>query len=160
MDMLRTDMASLPKPGDVDLEQRIRHDLAFLFDEYGAVVSSNTLDDFGISEVTVAVGNVEFKFEKNDREQESKIAVGPRDGHGLWEPLHVALAASTGEDAAALSVPISYNGDPTKLSYIGLSRVAANLKRRFELLNGAFASENYPTTRARMAHMERTVHPK
>jgi hypothetical protein len=146
--------------GDVELGQRDRRELAFLFEEYGATVSSNTLEAFGNSEVRVAVGNLEFKFEKNDQESRTHVAVGPRDGHGLWELLHVALAASTGEDAAALSVPISYTDDPARLSYIGLSRLAAILKPRFERLNAAFESEHYPTTRARMVQIERSVHPK
>jgi hypothetical protein len=72
----------------------------------------------------------------------------------------VALAASTGEDAATLTVPISYNDDPATLSYIGLTTLAAVLKPRFERLNHAFAPENYPATHSRMVQIERAVHPK
>ena len=150
----------MSRVGDVDLEQRVRRDLAFLFEEYGATVSANILDAFGDSEITVAVGNVEFQFAKNIRDQEFRIAVGPRNGHGVWELLHVALAASTGEEAATLTVPVSCNDDPATLSYFGLTRLAAVLKARFECLNRAFAPENYPATNSRMVQIERTVHPK
>jgi len=86
------------KRKDADLEQRIRRDLVFLFDKHGATVSSNTLEAFGNSQITVAVGNLEFQFAKNDRDGEARVMVGPRNGHGVWELLRVALAASTGED--------------------------------------------------------------
>lgn len=146
-----------PKRGDAYLEQRIRRDLAFLFEKYGATVSSNTLEAFGNSEVTVAVGNLEFQFAKNDRDHEFRVSVGPRNGHGLWELLHVALAASTGEEAATMRFLISYSDDPTKLSYTSL---AALLKPRLDRLNDAFAPENYPATHSRMVQIERIVHPR
>jgi hypothetical protein len=57
------------KRKDAELEQRIRGDLAFLFDEHGATVSSNTLEAFGNSEIAVAVGNLEFQFAKDHRAQ-------------------------------------------------------------------------------------------
>jgi hypothetical protein len=154
------DMTLLPKRGDVDLEGRVRNDMAFLFEEHGATVSANTLQAFGNSEITVTVGNLEFQFAKNDRDQEFKVRVAPSNGTGVWELPHVALAASTGEDAATLIVPISYNDDPAAVSYIGLTRLAAELKPRFERLNRAFAPENYPATHFRMVQIERAVHPK
>ena len=153
-------MTFLPKSGDVDLERRVRHDLAFIFEEHGATVSVNTLEAFGNSEITVTAGNLEFQFAKNDRDQEFRVVVAPRNGHGVWELLHIALAASTGEDAATLTVPISYHDDPATLSYIGLTALAAVLKPRFERLNRAFAPENYPATHSRMVQIERAVHPK
>src|SRR5271170_5771062 len=123
-------MTFLPKSGDADLERRVRRDLAFLFEEYGAAVSANTLEAFGNSEITVIAGNLEFKFAKNERDHEFQVVVAPRSGHGVWELLHVALAASTGEDAATLTVPISYHDDPAVLFYIGLATLAAELKPR------------------------------
>jgi hypothetical protein len=158
--MLRTDKTSAPKSGDVDLERLVRRDLAFLFEENQATVSANTIEGFGNSQLTVAVGNLEFEFAKNDRDQQFQVTVGPRNGKGIWELLHVALAASTGEDAAALTVPISYNDDPATLSYIGLINLARLLRPRFENLNRAFAPENYPATRSRMVQIERAVHPR
>jgi hypothetical protein len=86
--------------------------------------------------------------------------VGPRNGHGVWELLQVALAASTGEDASGLTFPISFSDDPATLSYIGLASLAAGLKPRFARLNDAFAPQNYPDTHVRMAHIERRAHPK
>ena len=148
------------KRKDADLEQRIRRDLVFLFDEHGATVSSNTLDAFGNSQITVAVGNLEFQFAKNDRDGEARVMVGPRNGHGVWELLRVALAASTGEDVAGLTFPISFSDDPASLHYIGLASLAACLKPRFDRLNDAFAPQNYPDTHARMAHIERITHPR
>jgi hypothetical protein len=112
-------------PQDLELEQRVRRDLA-----------------------------------KNERDREYRAVVGPRNGHGVWELLHVALAASTGEDPTHLSFPISYNDDPAATSYIGLTRLASILKPRVDRLNEAFAPENYPATRFRMAQIERVVHPK
>jgi hypothetical protein len=70
------------------------------------------------------------------------------------------LAAATGESPSSLVVPFSYNDDPTKLSYIGLARVAAILKPRLAKLESAFAPENYSATRSRMSKIERMVHPK
>ena len=148
------------KRRDADLEQRVRRDLAFLFDEYGATVSSNTVVAFGNSQITVAAGNLEFQFVKNDRDGDARVMVGPRNGHGVWELLRVALAASTGEDASVLSFPISFSDDPATLSYIGLTRLAAGLKPRFARLNDAFAPQNYPDTHVRMARIERRAHPK
>ena len=152
---------------DSELEERVCRDLAFLFDQYGATVSSNTREAFGNSEVTVAVGNLEFKFAKNDRDGEFRVVVGPRNGLGLWELLHVALAASTGEDPANLSFPISYSDDHSGssplglgLSCVGLTRLASVLEPRFGRLNEAFAPVNYPATHARMTQIERVVHPK
>jgi hypothetical protein len=158
--MISDDNATWPRSGDGNLEQRVRRDLAFLFEDYGATVSANTLEPFGNSEITVVVGNVEFQFAKNNRDQDFRAAVGPRDGNGLWELLHVALAASTGEDAATLIVPISYDDDPADLPYIGLTSIAAVLRPRFERLNRAFAPENYPATHSRMVQIERMVHPQ
>ena len=159
------DMDALGKPptlqsGDADLEQRVHRDLAFLFEMRGAIVTSNTLQAFGNSEVTIAVGNLEFQFAKNRRDDDFRISVGPRNGHGVWESLHIALAASTGEDPGALTFPISYSDDPVKLSYVGFTGLASVLKPRFERLNEAFSSENYPATHARMVQIERRVHPK
>ena len=145
---------------DVDLEQRVRRDLAFLFEEQGATVRSNTLQDFGNSEVIVAAGNLDFQFAKNPRDGETRVAVGPRNGHGVWELLHVALAAATGEDAMSLTFPISYSDDPAKLSYVGLTRVAEVLRPRFERLDSAFAPDNYFVTHSRMMQIERLVHPR
>jgi hypothetical protein len=145
---------------DSDLEERVRRDLAFLFDHYGATVSSNTLQAYGVSEVSVVVGHLEFQFAKNDREGDRRAVVGPRNGHGVWELLVVALAASTGEDPIALNFPISYSDDPAGLSYIGLTLLASVLKPRLDRLNEAFAPENYPTTRSRMVEIERIVHPR
>jgi hypothetical protein len=145
---------------DSDLEQRIRRDLAFLFDQYGATVGSNTLQAYGNSEVSVVVGHLEFQFAKNDRDGECRVVVGPRNGHGVWELLLVALAASTGEDPITLTFPISYSDDPAGPSYIGLARLASVLKPRLDRLNEAFAPENYPATRSRMVEIERIVHPR
>jgi len=153
-------MTLLPKNGDVDLERRVRRDPAFLFEEHGATITANTLEAFGNSEIMVIAGNLEFKFAKNERDQEFRVVVAPRNGHGVWELLHVALAASTGEDAATLTFPISYNDDPAMLSYIGLTALAAELKPRFEHLNRAFAPENYPATHSQMIQIDRAVHPR
>jgi hypothetical protein len=128
---------------DLDLEQRVRRDLAFLFDQYGATLDSNALEAYGNSEVSVGAGNLELQFVKNERDGEYRTTVvGPRNGHGVWEQLQVALAASTGEDPANFSVPISYSDDPAGLSYTGLAKLAFVLKPRFDRLDKAFAS--YP----------------
>ena len=79
---------------DADLEQRVRRDFAFLFEEHGATVRSITLQDFGNSEVIVGAGNLDFQFAKNERDGEIRVVVGPRNGHGVWKLLHVALARS------------------------------------------------------------------
>ncbi len=152
--------ASTPQDRDIDLEQRVHRDLAFLFEEREAIVTSNAVQPFGNSEVTISVGNLEFQFSRNQRDDEFRISVGPRNGHGLWEFLHVALAASTGEDPASLAFPISTSDDPTRLSYIGFTKMSSVLKPRFERLNEAFAPENYLATHARMVQIERKVHPK
>ena len=144
---------------DSGLEQMVRRDLAFLFDQHGAIVSSNTVQAYGNSEVLVAVGNLEFQFAKNDRDGENRAVVGPRNGHGVWELLSVALAASTGENANTLSCPVSYRDDPAALSYIGLTKLASLLKPRFDRLNEAFAPENYAATNLRMVQIEHELHP-
>jgi hypothetical protein len=155
------ELAKVLGGGDVDLERRVRRDLAFLFEKYGATVRMNTIEPFGNSEVMVTVGNLEFQFERNDRDQRVPgFRVGLRNGHGVWELLHVALAASTGESADNLNIPISYTDDPALLSYVGLTRLAAVLEPRLERLNLAFAPENYPATHSRMVQIERGVHPK
>jgi hypothetical protein len=156
----RTNAERLSKKSDSDLEQRVRRDLAFLFDQYGATIRSNSVGAYGNSEVAVAVGHLEFQFAKNDRDGECRAVVGPRDGHGVWELILVALAASTGEDPTALTFPISYSDDPEGLSYIGLARLATVLKPRIDRLNEAFGPENYPATRSRMIQIERIVHPR
>jgi hypothetical protein len=51
-------------------------------------------------------GNVEFKFAKNKRDADYSILVAPRETDGVWELLHVALAAATGDDARSLIVPV------------------------------------------------------
>jgi hypothetical protein len=142
------------------LEERVRRDLTFLFDEYGATVTSNIVERFGAAEVTVAAGSLELCFGKNDRDAADRLLVAPRDGHGVWELLNVALAAATGDDPKSLVVPFSYSDEPTTLSYVGLTRVAEILKPRFARLQRAFAPENYPTTHSRMAEIERMVHPR
>ena len=155
-----TDSLRQARTKDLDLEERVRRDLAFLFDQYEAKIGSNTREDHGSSQLSIVVGNLEFQFEKNDRGVENTALVGPRNGHGIWELLVVALAASTGEDPMTLKFPISYSGDPAGLSYVGLSRLASVLKPRFDRLNEAFSPENYPATHARMVKIERILHPK
>jgi hypothetical protein len=146
-------------PKDEDLERRVRRDLSFLFEEYGGVVTSSTMQWVGISEILVGVGNLEFKFARNARDEENVVKVGPRNGLGIWELLPVALAASTGEDPRALTSPVSFEDDPKLLSYIGLTRLASILRPRFELLSQAFAPEHYATTQLSLAQIERKVHP-
>lgn len=142
------------------MEQRIRRDLAFLFEEHGAAVRSNTVDPFGFSQIVVTAGNVDFRFTYLKREDDCQLAVGPSDGHGVWELPHVALAAATGESAEGLFVPLSCGDHPGDSSYLGLTAVAAVLKPRFAELNKAFAPQNYPATQSRMADIERAVHPR
>ena len=71
-----TNAARQARSRDSDLEQRVRRDLTFLFDQYGAIVSSSTLQGHGNSEVSVAVGNLEFQFAKNQRDGEDRAVVG------------------------------------------------------------------------------------
>lgn len=144
---------------DVALEQRVRRDLEFLFLDYGATVTANTVESFGISELTLETDSVELKFTKNNRDSDYRILVAPRKVDGVWELLHVALAASTGDDAKSLVVPVYYDDEPTELSYVGLTRVAEIMKPRFAQLERAFAPENYPATHSRMVEIERLVHP-
>jgi hypothetical protein len=145
---------------DVSLEQNVRRDLGFLFSEYGATVTSNTVEAFGTSELMLEAGNVEFKFTKNKRDADYRILVSPRKPRGVWELLHVALAAASGEDARSLITPVYYDDEPSQLSYIGLTRVAEVLKPRFAQLDSAFNPQNYPATHSRMIQIERLVHPK
>ncbi|HEY1498401.1 MAG TPA: hypothetical protein VGF88_02370 [Acidobacteriaceae bacterium] len=140
------------------MEQRIRRDLAFLFEEHGATVRSNTVDSFGFSQILITAGNVEFRFTYLKREDDCQLAVGPSDGHGVWELPHVALAAATGESTEALFVPLSCGDHPGNPSDLGFTGVASVLKPRFAELNKAFAPENYPATQSRMADIERAVH--
>src|ERR1700722_11199414 len=134
---------------DLALEQRVRHDLEFLFLEYGATVTANTVEPFGISELTVETDSVALKFTKNKRDADCRILAAPRRVDGVWELLHVALAASTGDDVKSLVVPVYYDDEPTELSYVGLTRVAEIMKPRFAQLERAFAPENYPATHSR-----------
>jgi hypothetical protein len=71
-----------------------------------ATVASNTLGAFGSSELLLDVGNLEFKFTKNERDADYRILVAPRNTNGIWELLHVALAAATGDDVRSLIVPV------------------------------------------------------
>jgi hypothetical protein len=123
-------------------------------------VRSNTIDPFGFSQIIVAAGNVDFCMTYLKREDDCQLAVGPRDGHGVWELLHVALAAATGESAEGLFVPLSCGDHPGGPSDLGLTGVASVLKPRFAELNKAFAPENYRATQSRMANIERAVHPR
>jgi hypothetical protein len=148
------------KQSDVTLEQRVRRDLDFLFVKYGATVIANTVEAFGISELIVETDGVELKFTNNKRDADYRILVAPRKVDGVWELLHVALAASTGDDANSLVVSIYYDDEPTELSYVGLTRVAEIMKPRFAQLERAFAPENYPATHSRMVEIERLVHPQ
>ncbi len=149
-----------PKQSDVALEQRVRRDLDFLFVEYGATVTANTVEPFGISELTVETDSVELKFTNNKRDADYRILAAPRNVHGVWELLYVALAAATGDEANSLVVPVCYSDEPSELSYVGLTRVAEIMKPRFGQLERAFAPENYPATRSRMVEIERLVHPR
>jgi len=103
---------------DVALEQRVRRDLEFLFLEYGATITANTVESFGISELTVETDAVELKFTKNNRDSDYRILVAPRKVDGVWELLHVAMAASTGADDKSLVVPVYYDDEATGLSYV------------------------------------------
>jgi hypothetical protein len=85
-------MPFLPKSRDVDLERRVRHDLAFLFEEHGATVSGNIHEALGNSEITVTAGNLEFQFAKYDRDQEFRVAVAPRNGHGVCRNCYTSLS--------------------------------------------------------------------
>jgi hypothetical protein len=145
---------------DVSLELRVHHDLDFLFTDYGATVTSNTVEAFGICELMVEVGNVVFKFTNNKHDADYRILVAPRNADGIWELLHVALAAATGDDARSFIAPVNYGDEPSQLSYVGLTRVAEVLRPRFKQLDSAFEPKNYPATRSRMVQIERLVHPR
>jgi hypothetical protein len=149
-----------PTQSDVALEQRVRRDLEFLFLKYGATVTANTVESFGISELTVETDNVELKFTKNNRDADYRVLVAPRRIDGVWELLQVALAASTGDDAKSLVVPAYFDDEPAELSYVGLTRVAEIMRPRFAQLERAFAPENYRATHTRMVEIERLVHPR
>ena len=142
------------------MEDQIRRDLSFLFDDHGATVASNTLEHFGISEVIVAVGNVDFLFKCNRRDDECEILSGPHDGHGIWEFLHVALAAATGEPVDTLYIPLSCSESSGEAQYAGLRRLASVLKPRFAALNSAFAPDNYPVTHSRIVEIEWPIRPR
>jgi hypothetical protein len=146
--------------GDVALEQRARRDLDFLFSDYRATVIANTVEAFGIPEFIVETATVELKFTNNKRDADYRIMVAPRNVEGVWELLHVALAASTGDEANSLVVPVYYDDEPTQVSYVGLTRVAEIMKPRFARLERAFAPENYSATHSRMVEIERLVHPR
>ena len=143
---------------DSELEQRIRRGLRSLFERYGAVITSNTLQPYGNSQISLAAGNVEFQFDKNERDGECRVLVGPREGYGVWKIVQVALSASTGEDAKAFAFRFSYSDDPVSLSYVGLTELGFLLESRFDRLNEAFPHDNYPATRLRMAELERELH--
>jgi hypothetical protein len=151
-----------PRASGVSLEERVRRDLGFLFSEHGATVTSNTAQAFGTSELTLDVRNVAFKFTKNKRDADYRVVVAPRNADGVWELLHVALAAATGDDAKSLIVPVFYDYDdePSQFSYVGLTRVAEILRPRFVRLDSAFDPQNYPATYWRMVQIERLVHPR
>jgi hypothetical protein len=145
---------------DKSMEDQIRRDLSFLFDDHSAIVSSNTIEQFGISEVIVAVGNLDFLFRYNRRDDECEILSGPHDGHGIWEFLHVALAAATGEPVNTLYAPLSCVANSSGTRYTGLTWLASILKPRFAALNTAFAPENYPATHTQMVEIEWSIHPR
>jgi hypothetical protein len=142
------------------LEERVRRDLDFLFADHRARVVSRTAQPFGISEVTVATRNLELKFESNPRDADYRVLLGPHNTSGVWELLHVALAAATGEQPKSLMAPFSYTDEPSDLAYVGLTRVAEILKPRLAQLELAFAPENYAKTHSRAVEIERSVHPK
>jgi len=104
---------------------------------------------FGISELIVETSTVDLKFTNNKRDADYRIMVAPRNVDGVWELLQVALAASTGDEANSLVVPVYYDDEPTQLSYVGLTRLAEIMKPRFAQLERAFAPENYPATHSR-----------
>ena len=145
---------------DKTMEDQIRRDLAFLFEDHGAVIRSNTLEHFGLSEVIVAAGNLDFLFRSNRPDDECEVQLGPNNGHGVWERLHVALAAATGEPVDTLYAPLSCVANSSETRYTGLTRLASILKPRFAALNTAFAPENYPVTHSRMVEIEWTIHPR
>jgi hypothetical protein len=142
------------------LEQTVRRDLDFLFAQHDATVTANTIEAFGISALRLSAGNVEFQFTNNSRDADDRILVGPRNANGIWELLHVALVAATGEDARSLIVQVQYDDQPSQFANVGLTRVAEILKPRFMQLDLAFRPENYSATHSRMVQIERQVHPR
>jgi hypothetical protein len=140
-----------------NLEIRIRRDLDFLFSQEGATFRNCATDSRGNVEAEVQASKVAFQFAWNIRDGEDRVMVAPSDGRGVWELIHVALAASTGEDVRSLSVPFSNTDDPGTVSYVGLSRLRSFLLPRFAQLNDAFAPKSYAATRLRMAHIEREL---
>ncbi len=147
----------MPHGRSESLEFRIRRDLDFLFSREGAAFRNCGTDPRGNVEGHVEAGNVVFQFAWNIRDGEDRLMVAPRDGRGVWEFIHVALAASTGEDVRSLTAPFSYTDDPGTASYVGLSRLSSVLRPRFKQLNDAFAPELYEATRQRMAQIEREL---
>jgi len=70
--------------------------------------------------VIVAVGNVDFLFKYNRRDDECEVLSGPHDGHGIWEFLGVALAAATDEPVDTLYAPLSCSESSGEAQYAGL----------------------------------------
>jgi hypothetical protein len=147
------------RPDDF-LEQQVRHNFEFLFVEHEAQITSNVIEIPGVSELTLAVGNLEFKFSNNDRDGDHSVLVAPRNANGVWEMLHIALAAATGEEAESLMVPAVYDRESRKIKYVEFARISEILKPRFSKLDFAFRPENYPSTHSRMVQLERQIHPR
>jgi hypothetical protein len=145
----------VPKGSDRELERRIRRDLAFLFEEHGAIITSNSYYPraFGNAIVELQSGNVLFKVLKDQREHEIRVDVAPVSAPSEWEYLHIALATCTGEISDDLRYSARYDDNPRDEHYVGLSEVAEILAPRLTTLNDAFLPENYERVRAAYMNM-------
>jgi hypothetical protein len=64
---------------DKTMEDQIRRDLAFLLEDHGAIIRSNTVEHYGLSEVIVAAGNLDFLFRSNRHDDECEVQLGPNN---------------------------------------------------------------------------------
>jgi hypothetical protein len=138
------------KGSDRELETRIRKDLAFLFEEHGASVTSNNYYPraFGNAIVEMQAGNVLFRIVKDRREHEIRVDVAPISQPDEWEFLDTALAICTGENRDNLGYFARYDDNPRKKTYIGMTEIARLLAPRFAALNDSFLPVGYERIRA------------
>jgi hypothetical protein len=136
---------TMPVGSDAELEENVRRELGFLFNQHGAKISSNTrlrIMDFAC--VSVDVDNLRLLAARDRGSIE--ISIAPIHAVRYWQSMGEAILALEKECELPKSIPSSI-----------LRGAGPRLEVQFVKLNEAFSETQFPITRERIREIRESL---
>ena len=136
---------TMPVGSDAELEENVRRELGFLFNQHGAQISSNTrlgIMDFAC--VSVDVDNLRLRVARDRGSIE--ISIAPIHAVRYWQSMGEAILALEKERELPKSIPSSI-----------LRGAGPRLEVQFVKLNEAFSETQFPATRERIREIRESL---